>query len=162
MCWPEGGSVSLTNSYSTPEDWTCVWKSTFDLMVRSERLAAAAAIFKMSGLLFDFMISERHDSRPVHNMHMNVFECGLISRRGSYRNCCAPRPLAWVPPVHHGPAAAARAVGSDRAPLWPVRCSAPCRCPYIYRLHIFILSRMWHRLLTLISVHSFIRVLKKS
>lgn len=30
---------------------------TFDLMVRSERFAAAAAIFRMSGLLLDFMIS---------------------------------------------------------------------------------------------------------
>lgn len=136
-CWPEGGSVSLTNTYSTAEDWMCVWKPTFDLMVRSERLAAAAAIFKMSGLLFDFMISERHDSWLVHNMHVNVFKRGLISRRGSYRNRRAPRPPAWVPPVHHGPAAAAHAIGSDRAPLWPARCSAPCRCPYIYRLHIF-------------------------
>lgn len=112
-------------------------KPTFDLMVRSERLAAAAAIFKISGLLLDFMISEGHDRRSVHSMHMNVFECGLISRRGSYHNRCAPRPPARVPPVHHGPAAAARAVASDRALLWPVRCSAPCRCPYIYRLHIF-------------------------
>ena len=32
-------------------------KLTFDLMVRSERLAAAAAILRMSGLLLDFMIS---------------------------------------------------------------------------------------------------------
>lgn len=30
---------------------------TFDLMVRSERFAAAAAILRMSGLLLDFMIS---------------------------------------------------------------------------------------------------------
>jgi hypothetical protein len=31
---------------------------TFDLMVRSVRLAAAAAILRMSGLLLDFMISD--------------------------------------------------------------------------------------------------------
>lgn len=40
-----GGLVSLS------------FRPTFDLMVRSERLAAAAAIFRMSGLLLDFMIS---------------------------------------------------------------------------------------------------------
>lgn len=34
-------------------------RPTFDLMVRSERLAAAAAILRMSGLLLDFMISGR-------------------------------------------------------------------------------------------------------
>lgn len=40
-------------------------KPTFDLMVRSERLAAAAAIFRMSGLLLDFMISEEGKCRRV-------------------------------------------------------------------------------------------------
>lgn len=43
--WDEGLILHLTG------------KPTFDLMVRSERLAAAAAILRMSGLLLDFMIS---------------------------------------------------------------------------------------------------------
>ena len=34
---------------------------TFDLKVRSERLAAAAAILRMSGLLLDFMMSVGRD-----------------------------------------------------------------------------------------------------
>lgn len=41
----------------------CLWKATFDLIVRSERLAAAAAIFRMSGLLFDFIISKIGEKR---------------------------------------------------------------------------------------------------
>ncbi len=42
-------------------DWLISRKPTFDLMVRSERLAAAAAILRMSGLLLDFMISRREN-----------------------------------------------------------------------------------------------------
>lgn len=34
-------------------------KPTLERRLRSERLAAAAAIFRMSGLLFDFMMSAR-------------------------------------------------------------------------------------------------------
>ena len=34
---------------------------TFDLKVRSERFAAAAAILRMSGLLLDFMMSVGRD-----------------------------------------------------------------------------------------------------
>lgn len=42
-------------------NWPLDRKLTFDLMVRSERLAAAAAILRMSGLLLDFMISWREN-----------------------------------------------------------------------------------------------------
>lgn len=38
---------------------------TFDLMVRSERLAVAAAILRISGLLLDFMISAKENDPVV-------------------------------------------------------------------------------------------------
>lgn len=56
-------------------------------MVRSERLAAAAAILRMSGLLLDFMISGRENvaMRIVFNGHKKTdyreFTSGL-HRRG--------------------------------------------------------------------------------
>ena len=43
---------------------------TFDLKVRSERFAAAAAILRMSGLLLDFMMSVRQRDVTASLNHM--------------------------------------------------------------------------------------------
>lgn len=58
-------------------DFSIDRKPTFDLKVRSERLAAAAAIFRMSGLLLDFMMSGRKNNKLRENhrhIHIYVFK----------------------------------------------------------------------------------------
>lgn len=61
------GVTSVLNTLPAAEE------PTFDLMVRSERLAAAAAILRMSGLLLDFMISRKKytDFKQMHEERGN-------------------------------------------------------------------------------------------
>lgn len=51
---------------------------TFDLIVRSERLAAAAAILRMSGLLLDFMISKKTSRLFQYFFVINIFIQNVI------------------------------------------------------------------------------------
>lgn len=57
-------------------------------MLRSERLAAAAAIFRMSGLLFDFMMSAREglwqSQRSVNATATEGAAEGLRVRMGEF------------------------------------------------------------------------------
>lgn len=53
-----------------------------------------------------------------------------------YRIPLAPPPPATTPRAPRVPAAAGLWAGPDPALLWPWRCSAPCRCPCTYPLHI--------------------------
>lgn len=103
---------------------------TFDLRVRSERLAAAAAIFRMSGLLLDFMMSMRqrkeHVSEPKHSTEKKKLK---TKQTQTHHILPAPSPPAWAPPAPPVPAAADLWVGPRPGLLWPWRCSAPCRCP---------------------------------
>lgn len=55
----------------------------------------------------------------------------------SYHILLAPPPPATAPREPREPAAAGLWAGPDPALLWPWRCSALCRCPCTYLLHIF-------------------------
>lgn len=57
----------------------CTKKLTFDLIVRSVRLAAAAAIFRMSGLLLDFIISKTKEYLTIfsYTLESAMWPCQL-------------------------------------------------------------------------------------
>lgn len=137
-------------------------------MVRSERFAAAAAIFRMSGLLFDFMISGKksiqgslgseNPSNSTGKPEWRIIVLYMDPIFGSHTLTShhilpAAPPPAWALPVPRGPAVAAPAAAQDLARPWPSRCSARCRCPCTYLSHTFYPRAKKSNMFSIPAVH---------